>query len=127
MDIECAGPHLVCVGVCDISDESYVCIRFRGEGGSIWDPDGLWDRAASLAEFLESPSKPLIFHNGQAFDIPYLEEVGFKVEGYVDDTLLRAHLTYAEHKKNLEFLAQTYTGMPGWKTMIKEQDEEEGK
>jgi len=80
-----------------------------------------------LADFLVRQDVEKIFHNGQAFDIPYLEDMGFKVGGYVSDTMLRAHLTYAEHRKGLEFLASTYANMPGWKKMVKEGDEEEGK
>ena len=88
VDIECAGPHLVCVGICDVTTERYICIRFRSFGGAVYDSDNLLARVSWLYAFLSDPDEELIFHNGQAFDIPYLESIGFKVQGYVDETTM---------------------------------------
>lgn len=127
VDLECAGPYLICVGVLDAPSEDYVCFRFRRQGGDIWDPSDLPDRTKILYEFLADPSALKIFQNGQAFDIPYLEEVGFHVAGYHDDTMLQAHLAYAELPKRLEFLALVYTGIPRWKLLVSPDDEEKEK
>jgi hypothetical protein len=126
-DIECAGPHLVCIGFYCATTDYYICMRFRDEGGAVWEPDTLEARAELLFSVLSSPHHPKVFHNGQAFDIPYLEDMGFEVNGYVNDTMLMAHVAYAEHKKSLEFLAFNWADMLGWKDMLDENDEEEGK
>ena len=123
-DIECAGDHLVCVGLLR-PDGAYVCVRFRRQGGDIYDPDTLPDRAEWLYGVLGDASIEKVFHNGQAFDIPYLEKIGFEVNGYVGDTMLQAHLTYGrELPKRLDFLALLYAGIPNWKTLVKPEDEE---
>ena len=44
VDIECAGPHLECVGFCDVASEKYVCVRFRVAGGGVYDPPSLHQR-----------------------------------------------------------------------------------
>lgn len=123
LDIEAAGDHLICCGILRASDESYVCVRFRGQGGDLWEPADLPARAEWLFNFLSGPW-PKIFHNGQAYDVPQLERLGFVVNGFTDDTLLLAHLTYAEMKKALAFLALTYCGIPNWKTLVSPEDEE---
>jgi hypothetical protein len=77
-----------------------------------------------LFDLLSSSDIEKIFHNGQAFDIPYLEEQGFVVNGFEEDTMLQAHLTYAELPKKLVFLALVYAGIPYWKYLVSEEDEE---
>lgn len=126
-DIECAGSHLVCVGILDVSTERYVCVRFRNQGGATFEPIWLESRAAWLFSFLNSPDNEKIFHNGQAFDIPYLETIGFTINGFIDDTMLRANCTYAELPKRLEFLASLYCDIVGWKHLIKTGDEDSDK
>jgi hypothetical protein len=124
VDIECAGDYLVCVGVLRLQDYAYVCVRFRSQGGDVYDPSGLHDRTRWLFDLLSSPYIGKVFHNGQAFDIPYLEEQGFVVEGFEEDTMLQAHLTYAELPKKLSFLGLVYNDMPNWKSLVSEEDEE---
>lgn len=124
VDIECAGDHLVMVGILSIPNEDYICVRFRGLHGSIYDPDTICPKTHWLFDFLANQAIEKIFHNGQAFDVPYLENQGFTVAGFVDDTMLQAHLTYAELPKKLAFLAQVYCNIPNWKTLVKPEDEE---
>ena len=123
VDIECAGDFLVCVGICHQSDESYVCIRFRSLA-EIYQPEELEARTRWLFEFLADPNIKKVFHNGQAFDIPYLERQGFVVNGFANDTMLQAHVAFAEMPKKLNFLALAYLGIPNWKTLVSEKDEE---
>jgi hypothetical protein len=70
---------------------------------------------------LASPT-PKVFHNGQAFDIPYLEDLGFEVNGYAGDTLLMAHLALPELPKGLQFLATLYCRLPMWKRLVEEEE-----
>ena len=124
MDIECAGDYLVCIGVLNKQDYSYVCVRFRRQGGDVWDSGSLAARANWLFMVLADDSVKKTFHNGQAFDIPYLEEQGFVVNGFENDTMLQAHLTYAELPKKLNHLALVYAGIPSWKHLVNDIDEE---
>ncbi len=127
VDIECAGPFLVCVGFLHIRTESYICVRFRVRGGAIYKPNEASERAECLFNLLADPTLLKVFHNGQAFDVPYLEDHGFVVNGFHSDTMLRAHVTYAEMPKRLEFLALTYTDLPMWKKMVSTDNEVEEK
>lgn len=127
VDIECAGSHLVCVGLCSLISERYICVRFRNRGGTVHDVGSIRERTSILYKILVDYETAKIFHNGQSFDIPYLEDIGFVINGYEDDTMLMAHLTYAEHPKRLEFLASVYADMPSWKHLVKVEDEPEGK
>ena len=124
VDIECAGDYLVCVGLLNKETYSYTCVRFRQLGGDIYDPNSLTARANWLFMALADGGIKKTFHNGQAFDIPYLENQGFVVNGFENDTMLQAHLTYGrELPKKLNFLALVIAGIPNWKTLVSEEDE----
>jgi len=127
VDIECAGRILVCIGFCSLETEHGFCVRFRSRGGAVWGEEDLEARAEATYEVLADPTIRKVFHNGQSFDVPYLEDIGFEVAGYYSDTMLQAHLTYAEHPKKLEFLANIYADMPPWKQLVKDTDEAEDK
>jgi hypothetical protein len=75
-----------------------------------------------LYDVLADPNVPLVFHNGQAFDIPFLEAMGFAVRGYEWDTLLAWGYAWPEMPKRLEWLAGYLCGIPRWKGMIKEEE-----
>jgi hypothetical protein len=126
VDIENAGPHLVALGLCRVDDEVPVVISFRRGSGSA-EPthsiDELVARIQFIHEVLGDPSIPKVFHNGQAHDVPHLEELGFRVEGYADDTILMAHVAYPEMRKSLQKLAILFAGMPKWKHLVKEEEE----
>jgi hypothetical protein len=56
-----------------------------------------------------------------------LQEAGFKVGGPLADTMIRAHYTYPEMKKGLQYLATAYLGYSNWKKNLDERDDLEGK
>lgn len=128
VDIECAGPYLVCIGMCMVETEIPICVRFRSCGGDPWPhPTGHLESLVRWSyQLLANPAIPKWFQNGQAFDIPYLHRVGFKVNGYAGDTMLLQRYMYPGMPANLEFLASFYAEMPGWKWMVKGSKEEDG-
>lgn len=80
-----------------------------------------------LAELLEDASIAKLFHNGVAFDIPELEELGFTVAGPIYDSLVLSHHLYPEFKKGLQYRATLHCGAPVWKSLVEEDEDEEGK
>lgn len=126
VDVECAGPHLVCVGMCRVEDLAGVCVRLRGpEGAQVWGEEELPRVLEWLYDILSDPEVPKWFHNGQAFDIPYLEFQGFEVGGYVGDTLLMQRYMFPEMGAGLQDCGIFYAGVPAWKQMAKETNEDE--
>jgi hypothetical protein len=126
IDIETAGPMLLCVGILTLDEpRTALVVPFRGEGGVPWygDPADLKGVVAWLSRFLADPTIPKVFHNGQSFDVPYLQDLGFSVGGYEDDTLLMQHTAYAELPKGLEWCAVTYCGARPWKHLGKAEGE----
>ena len=121
-DLECAGSHLICVGIWHEPTQRGVLVRFRRRLGR-----GYWPTRSHLIQaiqwlddYLTDPTLPKVFHNGQAFDIPYLEQFGFgPVHGYVMDTLLLQRFLYPEMPADLQFVAGLYAGFPPWKYMTK--------
>jgi hypothetical protein len=125
VDVECAGPHLVCVGMCRISDLASVCVRLRGpEGVPLWD-DELPAVLGWLYDVLSDPGIPKWFHNGQAFDIPYLEFQGFEVGGFAGDTLLLQRYMFPEMGAGLQDCGIFYCGVTAWKQLASETNEDE--
>ena len=116
VDIETAGRHIVMVGMCRVADLVPICIHFLTQGGQpYWAPQPWALVEHALASILADPNVPKVFHNGQSFDVPILEANGFKVEGYLWDTLLMQHIAYAEMEKGLEHCARLYCGINPWK------------
>lgn len=134
IDIENAGPHLICVGLTSLSLHDFtvadtVCLRFRRRGGATY-----WSNRRDLLAAIDwldgvlgDPSIALIFHNGVTYDVPVLETLGFTVKGRLLDTMVMAHTAYSEFPKSLQFCATLYCWAPCWKAGIDEKDEEEGK
>lgn len=129
VDVETAGEFLVCVGMCRLRDYRSIVFRFRRQGGSTyWRRDADLRRCVELCfDLLAAPKIPLVFHNGQNFDIPYLRRVGFLVNGYAFDTMLAHFLAYPEMPKGLAFLAGLYLQIPSWKFLATPEMEGEGK
>ncbi len=128
VDIECAGDYITVTGLCRLCDYDSVLLWFRGrEGRTAGSLADIRFRAKFLYNLLEDPDIELIFHNGQAFDIPLLERVGFTVNGYCFDTLIGHHLAWPETPKKLGFVAPLYTGIPNWKSLVKEETDGEEK
>ena len=127
VDIECAGPHLVCVGLCDIATMGGIVVRFRGPGGpTLWGNE-LPRVVEALFDVLSDPTVGKWFHNGQAFDIPYLNMQGFEVEGFVGDTMLMQRYMFPEMGASLQQCGSFYVGVPAWKYLAKDvNNDEEG-
>jgi len=119
-DIETAGDYITTIGFCRLSDFTCIILRFRRCGGET-EEDGLDDRIA-VADFVLSHQEiGLVFQNGQAFDVPRLEAVGFVVEGYYDlgfDTMLGSFCCFPDAPKDLEHLACVFAGFPKWKYLV---------
>jgi len=115
-DIEGTQGQLIGVGFCRLADERTIYIPLLDTDAPYWHDRELAEVDRHLRELL---AYPLIMHNGQAFDVPFLESVGYEVPQYVDDTMIRHHIMYAEMAKGLEELAILYLGFPSWKWMSK--------
>ena len=115
-DIEGAGGRLIGIGFARLRDEATIYIPVLDAEKPYWSDDE-WPAADEVMRCLLC--HPLVFHNGQAFDIPFLESCGYAVEQYADDTMIRHHTLYAEQPKSLEELAIRYLGFPSWKWLSK--------
>jgi hypothetical protein len=128
VDIESAGHLLVMIGFCRVVDLKSICVPFRKRQGQLyWSDTDVVVAARWVAELLESPNYPKVFHNGQAFDVPMLEFMGFEVNGYVDDTMILQHVAYPEMPKGLEFVSILYAWARPWKYLSKLEKEGDGK
>jgi hypothetical protein len=130
-DIENAGPFLLCIGmyILDLADWSVgpgLCLPFKLQHGrDYWQHWGEHLTATKwLYELLADPSVANVFHNGVTHDVPMLEELGFKVEGRLLDTMVIAHYLYPEMRKSLQYLSTLYLGAGVWKDLVKEDEDE---
>jgi DNA polymerase I-like protein with 3'-5' exonuclease and polymerase domains len=132
IDIESAGHFITIIGFTFFDAKGTlgptVVLPFKKRGGLDYWPT--WEdhlAASTLAyEIINSDSRK-VFHNGVTFDVPMLQEAGFKVGGPLADTMIRAHYTYPEMKKGLQYLATAYLGYANWKKKLDERDDLEGK
>jgi hypothetical protein len=125
LDIESAGPHIICVGLMRIWDEGYVCLRFRTQGGAFyW---RTWREMVAavewLGELLANRFVPKVMQNGQAFDVIELTKLGFVVEGFEFDTMLAAGCCRPGAPRDLQTQAIVRLGFPAWKSMVRDEDE----
>jgi hypothetical protein len=119
---------LVRVGFCRHADLSVIGVPIRLKGGALyWDPSELPLVVEWLDNFLDSPEIPKWFHNGQAFDIPYLQRLGFEVSAYAGDTMLLQRFMFPEMPASLQFVASLYANFPYWKGLANPDDEETDK
>ena len=128
-DLECAGPVLLGVGLMRFEDEVGIYVPFRHHlADTYWRTYKDCGKAAVwLDGVLSDPTIPKVFQNGQAFDVPYLQDIGFEVQGYEDDTMIMQHVAYPEMPKGLEYLGILYAGLPAWKWLAKVADQGDGK
>jgi len=133
-DIENAGPHIICIGLAQLSldtDEvgDLIVVRFRKRGGDCYwsSRDDLLSVVGYMDSLLGDPAVGLVFHNGVTHDVPILEDIGFNVRGALVDTMLLQHTAYSEQPKGLQFTATLHCWAPNWKTLTKPEDEEDGK
>ena len=131
IDIENAGPHIICVGFTHLHLETgaighTTCLRFRRRGGGLY-----WKSRRELVCavrwlycILSMGGVAKVFHGGVVYDVPVLQSLGFKVRGRLIDTMNLAHACYPEMPKGLQFTATLYNWAPAWKRLT---DEEEDK
>jgi hypothetical protein len=131
IDLEAAGPYPRCLGLLMCESEDYICIHFRHEGAGIyWKYQELVQIVDKLGQVLTDPTVPKVFQNGQAYDVPELEEVGFEVGGYEGigfDPMIAHRFMYGESPADLQTLGIAYGGLVAWKRLVREEDEGEGK
>ena len=134
IDIENAGPHIICVGFSLVHLSSGVvgptiCVRFRCNGGGLYwkSRSELLEVVAWMFRILGDARLAKIFHNGVVYDVPILQGLGFEVKGRLIDTMNLAHSCYPELSKGLQFCATLYLWSPCWKLLTAETDEGDGK
>ena len=131
IDLEAAGRYPRCLGLLLCDSEDYICIHFRHQGGSsYWRYGELVQIVEKLREVLANPRVPKVFQNGQAYDDPELEALGFEINGYCEggfDPMIAHRYAYGESPADLQTLGITYGGLVAWKRLVKESDEGEGK
>ena len=134
IDIENAGPHIICIGITQLSLTSGLvggtaCLRFRRRGGGLyWKTHReLVDVVGWLFILLAMDNVAKVFHNGVVYDVPILQGLGFKVRGRLIDTMNLQHACYPEMPKGLQFCATLYLWSPCWKRLTEEDEEGEGK
>jgi hypothetical protein len=123
-DIEDIGVMLG-IGFCRIADEVPIWIPIRTQGGGMyWAADEL-PRVIDWIQWVLD-TIPLVMHNGQAADVPWLARIGFTCAGYEQgaDTMLMAHLALPELPKGLQFLSTLWCRMPNWKKLVKGADDD---
>jgi hypothetical protein len=126
VDVECAGPHLVCVGMMLVKGMRGLCVRLRGDlGVQVWQPEELREVLSLLFDVLSDPEIPKWFHNGQSFDIPYLEFQGFTIGGYAGDSLLMQRYMFPGMNAGLQGCGVFYAGVPAWKQLSNETNDDE--
>jgi len=131
IDLEAAGPHPRCLGLTLVESEDHICIHFRRQGGALyWTYTELCSIVESLQNLLRDPTVPKVFQNGQAYDVPELEALGFEVRGYEEggfDTMIAHRYMYGEAPADLQTLGIAYGKLSAWKRLVREEDEGEGK
>lgn len=132
LDVENAGPHLVCCGVLRLQPDTLapdrgVCWRFRRQGGAPW-----WDawedhlQAVTLLDRILGDRRVMkVGHFVIQHDFPLLLELGFALDGPLLDTSALCHAVHSELPKGLQFLATAFCGAPRWKDIPDEKDAEE--
>jgi len=120
-DIEGTAGRLIGIGFCRVEDEHAIYVPFLDGEKPYWRDDE-WPLVDKHIRGLLR--RPLVFHNGSGFDIPFLESCGYAVPQYVDDTMIRHHILYAEQPKGLEELAVWYLGMRAWKFLSHVENED---
>lgn len=134
IDLENAGQYITLVGLTLFNVHSGVIgpslslpwrVRF---GHRYWQHRADHDRAVEyLGRWLADPRTIKVFHNGVVHDVPLLENHGFEVAGELWDTMVMQHYCYPELRKGLQYCSTLYFGSSVWKTLVDEEDEDEGK
>lgn len=122
VDIETAGTHITCFGLCPQPDVALVIPFYdpRGKGKSYWqtaaDEREAW---VFIRRLMEDRTISKTFQNG-LYDIAFtLRSKGIRVFGAEHDTMLLHHALQPESLKGLGFLGSVYTDEGSWKDMRK--------
>jgi hypothetical protein len=130
IDLETCGDHIICAGLTALDMGTWtvgssVCLRFRIKGGSLY---WRWPDHVKATEWLggvlEDPTLTKLFWNGVTFDVPLLLKAGFDVEGRLVDGMTMMRTAYLEMSSSLQYTATFMLGMPVWKTLIDEEEED---
>jgi len=110
----------------DLSPGPGACFRFRHAGGAPWweRPDQHREVVGMLHQVLSDPTVTKVTHFGIQHDLPFLLDLGFKVEGKLLDTSVLLHAVHSELPKGLQKNATLFCGAPAWKDI---KDEKEGR
>jgi DNA polymerase len=123
-DIEGTGGILIGIGFARLDTLEAMYVPFRNKAAPFWSSEEDTRCAAEWVDrVLASEQIAKVFHNGSSFDLPFLEEIGFVVNNYADDTMVRAWATYHESVKDLQSLGILYAGLPAWKHLSNVGDE----
>lgn len=133
IDIESVGHYITIVGFTLFDPNGKVgptiVVPFKKRGGLDYWVD--WKDHLAATEFvygiLEDERLQKWMQNGITFDVPMLREAGFDVRGELWDTMILSHYTYPEMPKSLQYLSTAYLGMPNWKGLLDEGDDNEAK
>lgn len=98
-------PHILCIGFSPSPEVAVVIAHSSTD----------FARRDAVARILESRAKK-IFHNGGVFDIPILENNGYRILHYFWDTMAAQHVMWPELPKSLEYLTSVLSRQPYYKT-----------
>lgn len=118
VDIETAAGQITCIGFAPSSERAIVVpfVDYRNPNRSYWPDVALEVTAVEWVDkWLKTPI-PKLFQNG-LYDVFWLINHGYTVNGYRQDTRLLHHALYPELPKDLGFMGANYASAPAWKTM----------
>lgn len=92
------------------------CLTIGFQDYSAGDEAVIW---IALAEVLEHPQVRKIFQNCMHDMVAILAQMGIRVRGPLDDTMVMQRILYPDFKASLAFLCSLYTDQPYYKDMVK--------
>lgn len=131
-DLENAGPHILCFGLTQVDLRSgrlgrTVVPRVRRRGGRLYHQRPVeFELMIYWVDRILAGPWAKVFHNGVTHDVPILEEVGFRVEGRLVDTMVLAHTAYPESPQGLQHLATLHLHAPVWKGLVDADEAKDG-
>ena len=130
IDLETCADHIICAGRRTLDMNTYevgngITLRFRLRGGRLY---WKWPEHIKAVEWfqevLADPDIVKVFWNGVTFDVPLLMRAGFEVKGRFVDGMLLMRAAYLEMPSGLQYTATFFLGMPVWKTLVDEEEED---
>ena len=119
IDIEGYVDDMSCISFATSESHAFI-VPFRRRDGSSCDTPGVW---RALAETLEDPHVGKVLQNSlyDRFVLHY--GYGIRVQGVVEDTMLKHWELYSELEKSLAIQASIYTNQPYYKQDRKSDDD----